>query len=244
MERGIERVIVAALAVGAGGCGGNPCVYGGVTYSDGASFASTDGCNTCGCSNGTVACTARACAAEWYRTCGDPVCGPGGHRDAGVAPCTTEKLGDPCANLGAKCDPNDPCNADYVCASSDPTKGTGGCPISRARWKRDVRYLDGAERERVARALLDVPLATWRYASDGAGGRARLGFLIDDVEGAPAVAADGEHVDLYGYASMTVAAVQEQAREIERLRREVRALRRRLDGERAARPIAAPRESD
>ena len=37
-------------------------------------------------------------------------------------------------------------------------------------------------------------------------------------------------VDLYGYTSLAVAALQEHAREIERLRREVSVLQRRLDG--------------
>ena len=39
-------------------------------------------------------------------------------------------------------------------------------------------------------------------------------------------------VDLYGYTSMAVAALQTQAREIEALEREVRALRRELEKER------------
>lgn len=39
------------------------CTYGGSTYNVGASFPSTDGCNTCNCgSTGSVGCTKRACA--------------------------------------------------------------------------------------------------------------------------------------------------------------------------------------
>jgi hypothetical protein len=39
------------------------CSYAGETYPPGTSFPSEDGCNTCSCmANGTVACTARACA--------------------------------------------------------------------------------------------------------------------------------------------------------------------------------------
>lgn len=38
------------------------CTYGGKTYAEGASFPSTDGCNTCSCGfDGQVACTERAC---------------------------------------------------------------------------------------------------------------------------------------------------------------------------------------
>lgn len=37
------------------------CEYNGWAYSDGESFQSSDGCNTCSCSNGQVACTEMAC---------------------------------------------------------------------------------------------------------------------------------------------------------------------------------------
>lgn len=46
------------------GCspGGGACVYDGKSYASGASFPSTDGCNTCSCGvQGEVACTLRAC---------------------------------------------------------------------------------------------------------------------------------------------------------------------------------------
>ena len=37
------------------------CTYNGTSYTSGASFKSTDGCNTCSCINGSVACTSMAC---------------------------------------------------------------------------------------------------------------------------------------------------------------------------------------
>lgn len=37
------------------------CTYGGKSYAEGANFPSSDGCNTCSCSGGGVACTRRAC---------------------------------------------------------------------------------------------------------------------------------------------------------------------------------------
>ena len=40
------------------------CVYEGNTYKPGESFPSGDGCNTCTCNNGEVACTLIACASE------------------------------------------------------------------------------------------------------------------------------------------------------------------------------------
>ena len=48
------------------GCDGDDsasCDYNGQTYSEGESFPSADGCNTCGCeSGGEIACTMMACA--------------------------------------------------------------------------------------------------------------------------------------------------------------------------------------
>jgi hypothetical protein len=176
--------------------------------------------------------TARCCpgpAAEcprlqWFFTCGDPVCGwP--DRDSRVPPCAAgETAGAACTPAGASCDPGDVCNRQLRCSWNDPT--TGGCPISRRRDKRDIRYLGPDDARRLHDELLRHRLATYRYAGDE---RARhLGFIIDDVPSSPAVDAGGERVDVYAYASMAVVAVQTQAREIARLRAELRALRREL----------------
>lgn len=59
-----------ALLVATSACGGRQatsagaasCDYDGKTYPDGASFPSADGCNSCSCEAGSVACTTRACA--------------------------------------------------------------------------------------------------------------------------------------------------------------------------------------
>ena len=37
------------------------CLYGGKTYKSGDGFKSTDGCNSCSCEDGQVACTLMAC---------------------------------------------------------------------------------------------------------------------------------------------------------------------------------------
>ncbi len=42
-------------------CGAGTCTYDGVVYSDGEGFASTDGCNSCGCNDGDVVCTELDC---------------------------------------------------------------------------------------------------------------------------------------------------------------------------------------
>jgi hypothetical protein len=168
---------------------------------------------------------------QWYYTCGDPVCRMH-HDHAGAPPCTTEKAGDPCTTEGQQCDPIDPCNKLLVCATSDPTKQPGGCPISRARYKHDIRYLPGAELARVHDDLVTMRLATWRYNHEGAEAREHLGFIIDDNPESPSVDASGDHADLYGYTSMAVAAIQvqekaiaAQQKQLEALRQEVEALR-------------------
>jgi hypothetical protein len=41
-----------------------PCLYNGATYSDGDTFPAGDGCNTCTCASGSVACTEAFCPVE------------------------------------------------------------------------------------------------------------------------------------------------------------------------------------
>ena len=166
---------------------------------------------------------------RFFFTCGDPVC-RGYVRPENMPPCTaTQQPGQACASEGLTCDPSDACNRQLLCSRDDPTLQPGGCPISLAAWKKDIRYLDEGERQRQHDAVVRMPLATWRYLTEGADAPARLGFLIDDVGAAPCVHPSGQRVDLYGYTSMTVAAVQVQAREIEALRAELAALRREVD---------------
>jgi hypothetical protein len=163
-----------------------------------------------------------------------------GHRPRdGVKPCTDEKEGEPCTAPDATCDPANDCNAHLLCTSDDPRQRPEGCPRSRARYKHDIRYLQEAELERVRDELVATPLATWRYNHEGERGREHLGFIIDDNPASPAVARDGDHVDLYGYTSMAVAAIQMQQKQIAALERELAALRKELDSARqAARPPA------
>lgn len=150
----------------------------------------------------------------WYTTCGDPVCKAYSGPFDGVPLCTTEAEGAACADAGVTCDPVDDCNALLLCASEDPKDQTGGCPISRAAHKRDIHYLSADERAAVARQALEMPLATWEYRWDPPERKARLGFLIDDAPAGYAVDADGQHVDLYGYTSLALAAAQEQDRRL------------------------------
>ena len=61
--------------------------------------------------------------------------------------------------------------------------------------------------------------------------------MIDDVE--PSVAVSGDHVNLYGYLSMAVAAIQVQQSQIQALEQELRALREQVANPDSA-PICAP----
>jgi hypothetical protein len=167
---------------------------------------------------------------SWFSTCGDPVCGPGSDAPTGEQACDTEQMeGTSCSVEGGLCDPGIGCGTNLVCASSDPKLQPGGCPISRASFKQDIEYVSDAERASLARDLLETPLATFRYR--GSNGRRQLGFIIEDIEPSPAVDAPRDRVDLYGYTTMTVAALQQQAFEIERLRAELGELQARFDGD-------------
>jgi hypothetical protein len=171
---------------------------------------------------------------QWYQTCGDPVCG-GYTPSPGATVCTDEQAGAACSKDGILCEiPNDDCNADLLCTDSDPAIN---CPISQKRFKHAIQYLDDAARRAAAEALLDVRLASYRYRGARDDGGDHLGFVIDDLPvDSPAVHADGRHVDLYGYTSMTVAALQAQAEQMQRLQAELTALRREIADLRQAGP--------
>jgi len=167
-----------------------------------------------------------AAALSGYTTCGDPACsGYSGPFD-GVPLCSevdSPSVGDECSEDGLTCDPVDDCNALVVCAAEDPKDQTGGCPISKAEHKSAIDYLSPEELAAVERELMAVKLARWHY-TDESPDATRLGFLIDDVPGSPAVRPNGEQVDLYGYTSMAVAALQAQAAQIEALETRLKAL--------------------
>lgn len=193
----------------------------------------------CGCDGKTYSseCTAVAAGADlkatgecpptalkYYLTCGAPVCG--GWTDKGIALCTKEQqLGSPCKVDGEVCDPKDGCNALLKCATSDPKLQPGGCPISKAKYKNDIQYVQQAEARELADRLLATRLATYRYTAQGPQAPRHLGFIIDNDPDSPAVDAQRDMVDLYGYLSMAVATLQQQQGEIESLKAQVRQLR-------------------
>jgi hypothetical protein len=166
-------------------------------------------------------------ALHWFTTCGKAICLDAGvpGEDAGLPACTpAEQVGRACSDPATACDPQVGCDVALVCVASDPKQG--GCPVSRMRFKKDIRYLSAADRAAVRDQLLSLPLATFRYRSAPDDSRLRLGFMIDGHESLACV--DGDTVDLYGYASMAVAALQSQEQEIAQLRKELSELRREL----------------
>jgi hypothetical protein len=171
----------------------------------------------------------------WYYTCGDPVC-HGYQKQPDVPLCTTEKPGDPCSAVGTKCDPVDSCNRRLLCSATDPRTETGGCPISRASFKKNVAYLGLAELDGYYQELRRIRLATYQYRDRGPTDRRHLGFLIEDQEASVTVDPERDMVDLYGYTSLAVAALQVQALQIEALQREVADLRKQVETPKASNP--------
>lgn len=169
---------------------------------------------------------------QWYTTCGDPVCS--GHTADPNVPntCTSETEGAACSEEGALCDPVNDCNAKLMCASSDPKDTAEGCPRSRRSLKSNIRYLSPAQKHTLARQLREMPLAYFRYLHTPQ--RDRLGFIIEDIEPSFAVDPERDMVDLYGYLSMSIAAYQAQAAELDALRAEVAAMREELRALRTA----------
>lgn len=184
-------------------------------------------------------------------TGGEHQCAPDPSCGCATGPC----CGGACCGAGEWCDnsggpPTCRCGSNLACSGGNtcnaPAVNTenpcgiicctgSGCPVSRRMFKRDIHELAPAEVERIAGELRDIKLTTYQYNSDPAATPPRLGFIIDDTRSPYPVNADGMSVNLYGYVSMAVAALQAQGREIEALRTEVARLKRHAIGARAER---------
>ncbi|MEO8179182.1 MAG: tail fiber domain-containing protein [Deltaproteobacteria bacterium] len=164
---------------------------------------------------------------RWYRSCGAPVCRPEEDAGTGAPACQAQQEGSSCSSGEAVCDPGLGCGVSLVCAASDPRLAPGGCPISRRRFKQDITALSAAERQRLSEELLRLPLVTYRYRDTD--GTPQLGFVIEDVEPSYAVDAPRDQVNLYGYASLAVLALQEQQRTIAEQERRLSEQARRIE---------------
>jgi hypothetical protein len=170
----------------------------------------TGECPDGGCPTGTVCIKTQVAAAEVPRGCAPIPASCGGKASCACMSCACPPMNsipiDGCQDFawGLEC--------------TTPTE-------SRRAVKADITYVDDEERQALARQALDVRLARYRYKTEPESARRRLGFIIDDQpDPSPAVDQDRAHVDQYGYSSMLLATVQEQAREIAALRARLDAL--------------------
>jgi hypothetical protein len=192
--------------------------------------AASQACPTEGayCSYGDLSCQCTNCSTGPVSLCtGSPTW----HCEAPNADSTCPEgmplLGTACTTEGKTCT--------YACGTSNgrtckqgawySTDG-GPCPKSSRRAKKDIVYLNAIERQRIAGDVARLRLATYEYRDRALAGKRHLGFIIEDVPGSPAVDRDGSMVDLYGYASMLVAAFQEQSLQIADLKAEIARLKR------------------
>jgi len=182
------------------------CVYGDLS------------CQCTNCSEGPVS----VCGGDMTWHCAAPNTTPG-------CPAGIPLLGSACTAAGLTCTYSCGAGGARVCKQGAWYSAYGGpCPISTRRAKKDVVYLGQADRQRIAADLLRFKLATYEYRDPALAGKRHLGFIIEDVPGSPAVDRDGNMVDLYGYTSMLLAAVQAQGEEIARLKAELLRVRLKL----------------
>jgi len=180
------------------------CVYGDLS------------CVCTNCSTGPV----NYCGGSYTWHCAVPNADP-------ACPSGIPLLGSACSTSGQTCTYACGPGGARACKQGAWYASAGGpCPVSTRRAKKDILYLDPSDRQRIADDLAHFKLATYEYRDPALAGKRHLGFIIEDVPGSPAVDGDGNMVDLYGYASMLVAAVQAQGEELKKLKSELSRLKR------------------
>jgi hypothetical protein len=181
------------------------------------------------CNYGDLSCACTNCTNGPVELCSGP---PTWHCEApnadSTCPAGMPLLGTACTTEGKTCTYACGTGNGRICKQGAWYSADGGpCPKSSRRAKKDIVYLNEIERQRIAGDVARLRLATYEYRDRALAGKRHLGFIIEDVPGSPAVDRDGNMVDLYGYASMLVAAVQEQSRQIADLKAEIARLKQR-----------------
>jgi len=206
-------------AVGTGGSAGSSTTgTGGCGLGLGIACASDSGSGTGvgGGANADSGSTADASGPlSWMVTCGDPVCRldtSDAGVDSGLASCSgDQKAGSACTTAGSTCDPGLGCGQKLTCADH---RLDVMCPKSNRALKQDIRYLSHDDLQRLSDEVAKVRLTTYTYRDPSLGTDEHLGFIIEDNPKSPAVYPNQQHVDLYGYASMAVAALQVQKEQL------------------------------
>jgi hypothetical protein len=197
--------------------------------------ASNSGCPTEGAIcvyEDNLACTCTTCPNPYpiCKTLPKPIWACAGANSDAECPPARPYLGVACTKEGKKCSYGcEPQNNEQCIGGvwqQDPNPAFG-CAASTRLVKKDIRYVTPAESATLAREVESIRLATYEYTDPALGRGRHLGFILEDH--ATSFAGDAEHnaVDLYAYTSTLVAAVQDQAKRIDALEREVTALRSR-----------------
>lgn len=180
------------------------------------------------CTYGELSCGCTDCPR------GAPVCGGSDPAWDCDVPNADPACPDAMPSQGGACSPNGQ-RCVYQCGAGGARTCMDGvwyasdgdeCPISMRSAKRDIHYLSPSEVDALAAEAMSVPLATYEYRDPALAGRRHLGFIIEDQRDPSfAVESSRARVDVYGYTSMVLAAMQSQERRIEALERELEALR-------------------
>lgn len=147
---------------------------------------------------------------------------------AADCPSGRPRLGTTCTKEGALCVYGCEPNMSRTCKGGNwaAASSLGGCPRSTRKVKTDIHYLSDDERSTLADEARSLKLTTWRYVGKLDDGRTHVGYILEDAPAAPASNMKREEVDLYAYTSMTLALAQQQQREIDELKRELRELKK------------------
>ena len=164
---------------------------------------------------------------KWFSTCGDPACSEYRGPTEGLPACTDQVDGETCSVEGETCDLMNACNSQLICATSFDHQM---CPESVASSKTSIVYLNESELQKLAQQTLDLPIAQWKYKRDSKDDPTRIGFIIDEhTKGLPLVRSNQKQVDLYGYTTMAIILLQQQAKTIQNLEKRVKYLENKIE---------------